>query len=280
VRLKSAFIIVCLGVLCGTCKADPTVTAVPTAGTSSIVQVQDDGSYRVTLCTTVTGSPTTFTIRGEHTERLEKVIINANVPQIVNIKILGASPGAALASVQDIDMLQSTATVVLQELRTIGDVRKIRVNGISGQDAIRIGGNLLDGVELPEPAGGERAELMNMQVVGNLTGDIIVEHGAIQNLVVGGSIGSSSQSRSHIIARDGIKKIIAGVLYADIETIPLSTVQAIETTAGGFYGSLSTTYLANLGVGGDAGLFINGPIAANINITGAAQARFSEAEGA
>lgn len=114
------------------------VDRAPLIGTSATVTLLPSGKYRVALSTSVTSQPTTFTVRGDSGDQLENVTIAANVPQSVLLTIRGQNPGNSLQSVDLIDSTGATATVVLSDILTSGDVGQIRVNAINDAN---IGGN-------------------------------------------------------------------------------------------------------------------------------------------
>lgn len=235
-------------------------------GTSATVQETSPGSgvWDITLHTTVTNQPTTFTIRGDIDDQLGRVIVDGDTPQIVQLAIRGNSAGTPLASVDEITLsLSNTATVVLTELRTTGDAGFIGVHSIAGAD---IGGDITVGIELPQPVGGGQSTITDLSVSGDILGDVIVEYGSIESLNVLGALGSTSPVDVRV--QGNIFNLVAGAINADITTLAnggTGSVRWLETTSGDFTGSLATSYLSEIGTGQPAGITIDGDLGADLD---------------
>lgn len=223
------------------------VDRAPLIGTSATVTLLPSGKYRVALSTSVTSQPTTFTVRGDSGDQLENVTIAANVPQSVLLTIRGQNPGNSLQSVDLIDSTGATATVVLSDILTSGDVGQIRVNAINDAN---IGGNVTGGLTLFQRSGGGQSTITRTRIEGDLLGNVDVSYGSVLNLDVGRKIGASAALPITMTVRDNIFRLVGGEIHANI-TANGSTdnlVQHIKATgangtSGDFTGSLSTKRL-------------------------------------
>lgn len=246
------------------------VTAQPTLGSplpSYTITQLPGGKWRVELNTTVVVEPTTFIVRGASTDQIESITVNATTPQTVFLQVRGQNPGAPLASVDLIDIGASTATVILSDLRTTGDVGSIYVNTITSTN---IGGDVTgDIVLLPRNGGGE-STIVGATVSGKILGDVLVDHGAIFGLTASGGIGDP-MNLSQIRTKNNIVRITAAAIYANITTLSnggVGVTGEIRTTSGPFVGSLSTTALRSTGVNEPGLISVFGDLDANISFVG------------
>jgi hypothetical protein len=114
--------------------------------------------------------------------------------------------------------------------------------------------------------GGGNSPITRLWVDGNVLGNITVEHGSMTELQVGGSIGTSGTHIS-VSVRDNIDSLIAGSVYATINTRAnggAGSVRWLETTTGDFVGSLSTSYLSDIGTGLPSGITVVGDLDADV----------------
>jgi hypothetical protein len=126
-------------VLAAPALATPVVTISPSGSGTSTVTLISAGVWDVTLNTTYTAAPITFTTTCASTDHLRFVTVNAATPQTVFLVMLGPSSGTPFASVDSIDVGSSTASVFVSELRTSGNVGSVTVHAISAAD---IGGDI------------------------------------------------------------------------------------------------------------------------------------------
>ena len=255
---------------CGVqCLAQPTVSRVPTQNTSATVTFVSAGLWDVTCTTSHAAAPTTFTVIGGSTaDNIRILRVNVNTPQIVNLKVRGPTSNSSIATVSTILRSGSgTGTLVLEELRTSGNVGSISVNTINGSN---IGGNLTGSITCLERILGGNASLILMTIVGDLLGDVDVTHGELIRLTIDGKIGTSATNRVSI---DSLKiaNIIADEINADITAISTGTqgrVRRIETRTGGdFNGSLSLREFHSDSGTGAPGLFVLGDLNADVTFT-------------
>ncbi len=247
-------------------RAAISVTPTPAAGpTFTLTPV--GSKTRITLNTSVTTEPTTFLIRGAAGDQIENVILNANPSfQTTFLNIRGPTAGTTLASVDSIDMMSSTSTCIILDLRTSGNVGSIRMNTIAD---MRVGGDITGSITHPPRAGGGEASLIAGTVTGRIRGSILVDNGTIFSLTATGGIGTAVlpvQVRTKL----NIERISAKEIFADITTFSnggAGITGTIETTNGPFTGSLITRRIASTGPGEPGALTINGDLDANITIT-------------
>ena len=247
------------------------ITAQPTLGNplpSSTVTQLPGGKYHIELNTTVVVEPTTFTVKGATTDQIEAIVINAMVPQTVFVEVRGLNTGTPLASVDLIDMGASTATVILKELRTTGNVGSIYVNTITSTN---IGGDVTGDIVLLPRTGGGESTIIGATINGRIHGDVLVDNGAIFGLTASGGIGAPGVL-SQIRTKNNLVRIVTSALYADITTLAnggVGVTGEIRTTSGPFVGSLNTAALRSTGVGEPGVLSIFGDLDANVTIVGA-----------
>ncbi len=248
--------------------ADVTVTRVPTGGTSATVTELLDGRFRVELLTTRNDVPTTFTIRGGTFDAVEDVIIDNDSNQFTFIEIEGPTSNQSLDSVEDIFVISSTGTVLLSKANVLNDVASIQVNTITGTD---IGGDITGDIELIERSGGGFSNIVDMDVGGDIFGDILVNFGDIDDLVVGGSIGTIN-NKSTISTGRHIFRLVADEIHANITTAQGFHIQRIEAAGvsgtGDFTGSISSTSLTNINGGPEFGLVVDGDLDADVSFSG------------
>ncbi len=243
--------------------AQPVVSTTPSSGpTYSVVPVAG-GKYRVTLNTTVVAQPTTFLVRGVAADKIENLIVNATTPQIVFVEVRGMTAGTSITSLDLFEVGASTATVVIQDLRTSGDVGVIHTQTIS---ATNIGGDVTGEIRLLPRNGGGESTLISATIAGRARGDIVVDYGAIFGLTAAGGIGSMADP---VIVRTqrNIVRITAGEIYADINTFGNAgwgVTGRIQTNTGPFVGSLVTNALQSTGPGEPGVLSIAGDLDADI----------------
>ncbi len=226
------------------------------------------GKYEIELNTAVVTQPSTFTVRGASSDQIESITINAMVPQTVFVNVRGLSAGTPLASVDLIDMGASTATVILSDLRTTGNVGSIYVNTITSTN---VGGDVTGDIVLLPRTGGGESTIIGATVNGRIHGDVLVDHGAIFGLTASGGIGSAGNP-SQIRTKNNIVRITTSSLYADITTLAnggVGVTGEIRTTSGPFVGSLNTAALRSTGTGEPGVLSIFGDLDADVTIVGA-----------
>lgn len=245
--------------------ATVTVTRVPTTGTSATVTSLGGGVYDVELLTTVNAQPTTFTISGDTTDAIRHLTVDAATSQTTILRIHGPTSSQSIVSVDSIGIGSSTSTVVLDDLRTSGNVGSITVHTIDGPV---IGGDVTGDITLPQRTGGGQSTLIRMDIAGDLLGDVDASYGSITELFVTGDIGTSGTHRS-IVAGDNIFNIEAASIYADISTGAGDFVQRIRTTSGDFAGSLTTASLTfSAGYSSSIrGIIIAGDLDADLHFT-------------
>ncbi len=247
------------------------VTAQPTLGSplpSFTITQLPGGKWRVALTTTVIAQPTTFIVRGDTTDRIETITVNAMVPQTVFVEVRGQSVGTPLQSVDLIDIGASTATVIVNGLRTTGDVGSIFVNTISSTN---IGGDVTGDIVLVPRGGGGESTLIGATINGRIRGDVLCDNGAIFGLTASAGIGAPG-APSLVRTKNNIVRIVAASIYADITTLSnggAGVTGEVRTTSGPFVGSLSTAALRSTGTGEPGVLSIFGDLDADITITGA-----------
>lgn len=259
-----AVIVVCVRAI-APARGAITITTSPVSGpTFTLTPVS--GKTRVVLNTSVTSAPTTFQVRGAAGDQIESLVINASVNQMVFVEIRGNSAGTPIASVDSIDLGTSTATVVLSDVRTTGNVGSIRVNTISNMN---VGGDVTGGITLTPRMSGE-STIINGTVSGRILGDVLVDNGAIFGLTVTNGLGIAAEP---VIVRTkgNIVRLSARDIYADINTLSnggFGIVGKIETTGGPFAGSLTTAAIGSTGVGEPGVLSIAGDLDANVSVLG------------
>lgn len=240
-------------------------TSPPTGPTFVLTPI--GSKVRVTLNTSVTTSPTTFSIRGALTDQIEQININANVNQTVFVEVRGsATTTSPIASIDRIDKGTSSATVVLQNARTTGNVGPILVNTISD---INVGGDITGDITLLPRTSGE-STIVNGTVTGRVRGNIFVDHGAIFGFTAAGGLGAAG-APVQVRTRNNIVRLTAREIYADITTLSnggSGWTGKIETTAGPFVGSLTTSAIASTGTNEPGVLFVAGDLDANVSIIG------------
>lgn len=224
---------------------------------------------RVTLNTSLTTQPTSFLVRGSATDQIENVIVNANPSfQTTFVSIRGTTSGTSLASVDSIDMMASTSTCIVLELRTSGNVGSIRMNTIAGMN---VGGDITGDIIHPPRTSGGEASLIAGTVTGRIRGNILVDHGAIYSLSAVGGIGTSlipAQVRTKL----NIARLTTKEIFADITTFSnggTGIVGTLQTTNGPFTGTLLTRRIAgalNDTITEPGTLNINGDLDASITL--------------
>lgn len=257
--------------VCVPARAAIFITAQPTLGSplpSYTVTQLPGGKYHIELNTTVVTQPTTFTVKGASTDRIEAIVVNAMVPQTVFIEVRGLNVGTPLTSVDLIDMGASTATVILSELRTTGDVGSIYVNTITSTN---IGGDVTGDIVLLPRTGGGESTIVGATVNGRIHGSVLVDNGAIFGLTASGGIGAPGVP-SQVRTKNNLVRLTTSALYADITTLAnggVGVTGEIRTTSGPFVGSLNTAALRSTGTGEPGVLSIFGDLDADITIVGA-----------
>ncbi|MBL8746449.1 MAG: hypothetical protein JNK58_08860 [Phycisphaerae bacterium] len=242
------------------------VTPTPASG-PSFTLTPVGSKTRITLNTSVTTEPTSFLIRGDATDQIENIILNANPSfQTTFLTVRGPTAGTTLASVDSINMMSSTSTCILLDVRTTGNVGPIRMNTIAD---MHVGGDITGPITLIQRAGGGESSLIAGTVTGKIRGNILIDYGAIYALTATEGIGTSAipvQLRTKL----NIERITAKEIFADITTFAnggTGFTGTIETLNGPFTGSLITRRIASPGAGKYAALTINGDLDANITIT-------------
>jgi len=242
----------------------PAIAADPITGTNFTITPTPEGKFDIFLTSTVVTQPTTFTIIGAPADQIGVVEVSASVPQFVFVEIRG-SAGGTVASVDMIDSGASSATVLLKDCKTSGDVGLITLNTIQNMN---IGGDVTGGINLLERSGGGASTLIAGLVAGSILGDVIVEHGEIIQLGVGGTLG---QPASPIQVRTfaGISNLQTSAIYADINTRANGGYGAIgylRTTSGPFVGSLDTLRIEEVFSGDPGFLQVAGDLDADVNV--------------
>lgn len=268
---RMALVMWALLVVCVPARGAIFITAQPTLGsplpTYSVTQLPG-GKYHIELNTTVVTQPTTFTVKGASTDQIEAIIVNAMVPQTVFVEVRGLAVGTPVTSVDLIDMGASTATVILSELRTTGNVGSIYVNTITSTN---IGGDVTGDIVLLPRTGGGESTIVGATVNGRIHGDVLVDNGAIFGLTASGGIGAPGVP-SQVRTKNNLVRITTSALYADITTLAnggVGVTGEIRTTSGPFVGSLNTAALRSTGAGEPGTLSIFGDLDADITIVGA-----------
>lgn len=219
----------------------------PSPGPTWSVAPGAGGKWIVTLNTTITVQPTTFTVRGALTDKIESVTVNASVPQLVFVEVRGYSAGTPLQSVDLIDRGAGTSTVVLKDLRTTGNVGSIIVNTIN---AMNVGGDITGDIQLLQRASGGESTLISGTVSGRIRGDVLCDFGQIFGLTASQGVGTA-MNPVQVRTQGNLVRLTAAEIYADITTLSnggLGLTGKIETTTGPFVGSLSTYELTTTGV--------------------------------
>jgi len=223
------------------------ISSDPSPGPTWSVTPGTGGKWVVSLTTTVTVQPTTFTVRGALTDRIESITVNASVPQLVFVEVRGHAVGTPLQSVDLIDRGTGTSTVVLKDLRTTGNVGTILVNTIN---AMNVGGDVTGDIRLLQRASGGESTLIGGTVSGRIRGDVLCDFGAIFGLTATQGIGTALDP-VQVRTQGNIVRLTAAEIHADISTLSnggLGLTGKIETTSGPFVGSLSTYELTTTGV--------------------------------
>ena len=132
---------------------------------------------------------------------------------------------------------------------------------------LRASGDLNASVTAGPRSGGGTSSLVQLRVDGDLRGDVDFLYGAIDEITVGGDIGSKTNTVT-IRARDGIKAMTADAVWANIDADTDSTgngsFRALTTSVGGFAGSLMAKRLESP-TSGD-GLYIAGDLSADLTL--------------
>jgi hypothetical protein len=243
-----------------------TVSTTPTSGpTYTLTPV--GGKTRIALATSVTTQPTSFLIRADAADMIETITVSAFVNQTVFVEVRGnTSTTSTLASIDAIDKGGSTATIVVSNTRTSGDVGSIFVNTITG---LHVGGDLTGGIVLAPRTSGE-SSLISATVGGRIRGDVLVDHGAIFDLTALGGIGAPG-APVRVRTRDTIHRLVASEIFADITTLSgggTGWLGTLRTTAGPLVGSLSAGAIADSGSGQPGLLSVAGNLDADVNIIG------------
>ncbi len=243
--------------------AQPVVSTTPSSGpTFSVVPVAG-GKYRITLNTAVVAQPTTFLVRGVAADKIENLTVNSTTPQIVFVEVRGMTAGTSITSLDLFEIGASTGTVIIQDLRTSGDVGIIHTHTIS---ATNIAGDVTGEIRLLPRNGGGESTMISATVGGRIRGDIIIDYGAIFGLTATGGIGSSVDPVV-VRTKHNLVRITAGEIYADITTLAnvgWGVTGKIQTNTGPFVGSLVTNALQSTGPGEPGVISITGDLDADI----------------
>lgn len=225
----------------------PVQIAVSTTGTFTNTCNRDPVTNRwnvtVTLNGAVAGNPT-VTIRGGSSLLLGRVTIQNNTAIDCRVNILGSDFDQRIGGVGFIDRGTSPDNrVLLLQLATNGDVGYDRPgNAAINVDMIyniSVGGHVLG--DMVSNATGR--SMGNVFIQGDLAGGITLGPvSSLDSLWVGGAIGRAGSPPVRLRVSGNIGNITAGSINADITTLfndAAGTVHAIETTMGGFTGSLT-----------------------------------------
>lgn len=246
---------------------DVVVTASPTGTTTTwSVHAVGPSLYDVEVRTTAVASPSVFTITGLGSDRIRNLTVVANVPQFVSLVVRGHGGFTHIGGVDSIDSGGSTATVVVRELRTFGDVGAISVNVIEDTD---VGGDVTGPVTLKPRNGGGASSIIRMGVRGNFLGPINVSAGEVFTLDVTGTIGAAGAPVA-ISVRDNIKNIAATEVHADITldtSGTLGRVRRIDARSGPVSGAwVFKEFADTFGGFGTPGLYVAGDFDATVHL--------------
>lgn len=253
--------------------APPTVIRVPTSGTSApVVDAGDDGPWRITLNTTRSDIPTTFTIYASNTEDIEWIRLNAPTPQTVSVYVYGASDSQPVRSVGSISDITSTpqAHFQLADILTTGNVNSILVNSILDGT---IGGNLTGHIATLVSAGGGGGDITNLEIFGEVQGTGTIEVGRhLVHLKCHSKIGNPLAFRN-IIVGESIQHLECAELFAHIDLPTTKSVHLIDVFGGGsftgtFAGSLEAGYLTSLSGMANPRIEVAGDLKATITLSG------------
>lgn len=256
-----------LFVCCVSWTSHAAISVTPTPASGPTFTLTPIGAKtRVTLNTSLTTQPTTFLIRGNATDQIENIIINANPSfQTTFLEVRGPTPGTPLASVDSIDIGASTSTCILLDLRTTGNVGTLRINTIAGAS---IGGDVTGSITLPPRSSGGESSLIAAAVTGRIKGNVLVDYGSIYNLGALGGVGMAG-APVQVRSQGHVARLSAKEIFADITTIANSGwgyTGTIETTFGPFVGSLTTSRIDNISPTEPGNLIVNGDLDANVTV--------------
>lgn len=265
------FWFVALATLSGRLLGQPTVTRVPTTGTSASVTDNDsDGEWEISIATTRADVPTSFTVNGTSTTDIEWIRLTAAVPQTVTLRVFGSSSGQPVRTVGSISDVTSTrqATFILGDILTTGDIGSILVNTITSGS---VGGNVTGNIQTAtSPNGGD---ITFLEVAGEIqgTGSIDVQRDLIQ-LLCHSKIGAPLD-QIDIDVGNSIQRLQCAELHANIDLPSAKSVHEIYVTGGGsfsgdFTGSLDAGFLTSLVGISDPRIEVAGNLKATITLSG------------
>jgi len=259
----------------GQCAA-PITIAVVTTGSSTQNCLLDPVTGRWNVTVTLNGPVTsnnTVTIRGGSSLLLGRVTIQNNTSIDCRVNILGSGFDQRIGGVGFIDRGTSGANrVLLLQLYTTGDVgydrpgnAAINVDMISN---LSIGGSVIGSLV----SNGSSRSMHSIFIQGDLIGGIsLAVNSSIDSIWVGGALGRAIDPPVQLMISGNIGGITAGSINADINTLQngaAGTVHAIETTLGGFKGSLTCHRLFTVpGAAGNPRFMIAGDLDAGMTIT-------------
>jgi len=231
-----------------------------------------DGKWIVRLRSTSASAPTTFWIDGDGDDDIKLIEVDASNPgQTTQLRI----GGGGLGNIRDIDRIErkdgTSKDVWIKIMRIRRNLGPTEITLI--EDAV-VGGDVTGDIQmLPREFGG-RTDILSLVVRGDLLGDIDAPRGGIQALVVDGSIGQPGAPVSIDVSGD-IRDLRAGEIHAHVDTATYMNpgfdggyLGRIETTglsgAGAFTGSVRTKTFT--GAAQDPGLFLAGPLEADVRL--------------
>jgi len=208
------------------------------------------------------------------------VFISSNANEDVDyINVVTDSPLVTILSVtgirnvnSDISRIAGTeplSAMAIVTLQASGDVGHLNVTAINQTD---IAGDVFGDLVLLEREGGIPSPVIDMEVGGDLLGDVICEFGGIERLIVAGKIGVSSSTRSLIQTSEPIEELVAGEIFADIDCTVFGVDENIvhlSTTGAVGNGDVVGSIVANglLLSGANPGIFVAGDLDADIEFT-------------
>ena len=207
----------------------------------------------------------TYTVMASDTDRIRFVLVNSNATQPTRVYIRGLAPLQSIGSLDSVTKFGS-GSVALVELRVAGDLgADLGPAGdavvVDQVGIIDVGGNVLDGISVS----GNRLD--TLIVNGDLKGSITLGNGTIGSVDVEGNITGPSGDPVNIWARNGIERITAASINANIDAAyagGAGNLGFMSITTGGFVGSLRAQNVLNPNVG--EGILMAGDLDADIEI--------------
>ncbi len=255
----SVAIVALLALLCSAGHARISVQRIDGCCGSIDEQELVNGKWRIRLTSTDNSSPTQWRIQAtQANEKIEyiRVFNNSSAGQSAGVRIEHGT--GTFDSIDEVSRINNTRVMVIFMLRVDGNVGIINTTNLVDSD---IRGNCLGPVTAVERAGGELSVITKLKVAGNLLGSVTAPYGYVDEVDVGGDIGSTF-SVVNIFARDNIRRILAGgSIYATIDANQYNVtgdIGRIGSAGSVVTGSIKCDRFTTFTGVTDPGLFVTG----------------------